>query len=251
MSGVTRILTLADEHLETAAPELIKLIVKFTKYFKPDIRIHLGDLLHLDCISHHTKGQVRLREGKRLADAYRLGNEYLNQLDAACGKKCKTVYIMGNHDDWVDQLIEADPNGYEGLVEFADRLRMLERGYTVIPINQHYKFGKLHFIHGNQLANGSYVSQYHAKKAVELYNAHVVYGHNHTHQVYHKVTPFQEVWQATAIPMLGSVNPEYMKSRPSAWMNGFHTAYVMDNGNFNDTVIKIFNNHFCFEGKVF
>lgn len=217
----------------------------FLKDFKPDILIVGGDFLDCGAVSHHNKGAKRSTEGLRLlADATDLRREVLAPLEAL--KADKMVYIVGNHEDWIEDLIEENP-GIEGLVDLRKMLG-LEK-WQVVPQGGYYNLGKLTFMHGDQLSGGEHV----AKAAVVAWERSVRFGHVHTFQTYTKVSPIDEKLGRTgvAVPCLCSKGPKYGEGKANRWVQGFNYGYIHSDGSYNDYVAIITNGRTTVHGKVY
>ena len=146
---------LPDAHIETKSingsrwkPDVSKSLwtaLEFCKDFKPHGTIIGGDFLNLDHAGRFSKNKPRLREGRRLRHDYAFGNEILDVVDKFTQQK--KVFLMGNHEARLEDWLDEHPQ-VEGLVEVKQGLRLVERGYEVIPENKTYKVGKANFTHG-------------------------------------------------------------------------------------------------------
>jgi len=117
------------------------------------------------------------------------------------------------------------------------------KDWEVIPYHQTTKIGKLYFHHGE------YTAKYHSGKMVDVYERNIIYGHLHTFQAFTKVTPVDgSAHMAMSMPCACDLNPQYMKDKPSAWVNGFGVFYIQDNGNFNVVPVIATKGHFVFNG---
>lgn len=217
----------------------------FLKDFKPDTLIVGGDFLDCGSISHHNKHAKRSVEGLRLlSDADDLRAEVLDKLEAL--KPSKLVYIVGNHEDWIEDLIEENP-GIEGLVDLKKMLRLDK--WQVVPQGGYYNLGKLTFLHGDQLSGGDHV----AKAAVVAWERSIRFGHVHTYQTYTKVSPIDEKLARTgiAVPCLCTKGPKYGEGKANRWVQGFNYGFIHADGSYNDYVAIITNGKTCINGKVY
>jgi metallophosphoesterase superfamily enzyme len=218
---------------------------EFLKDFKPDVLIAGGDFLDCGVISHHNKQKKRSTEGLRLlSDAEGLRAEVLKPLEALKAKEL--VYQIGNHEDWVDDLIEENP-GIEGMVEIRKMLALEQ--WRVVPQGGYYNLGKLTFLHGDQLSGGDHV----AKAAVVAWERSVRFGHFHTYQTYTKVSPIHEKLGRTgiAVPCLCTKDPKYGEGKANRWVQGLNWGYVMPDGSYHDYVSIITNGRLVANGKVY
>ena len=211
-----------------------------------------GDQFDNECISHHTKGKPLLRlpgAYKRDEDGFR--EDILKPLEALYLNK--QVWIVGNHDHWEHQLIEEQPE-LQGLIDRTESLKLRAKDWTIVELGHSYLLGKLHVIHGELLTGiGNQGGTFPAKKAVELYAANVLAGHTHSPQSFTKVCPVERVqkWMGHIAPILGRVNPGNLKSRPTAWLNGFVIIEFHKAGNFNCFPVIVSEGRFSYGGKVY
>jgi hypothetical protein len=155
------------------------------------------------------------------------------------------IYMVGNHEAWIDDAIEVNP-GLESLLKI-DKLLDL-KSWTVKAQGEHYHIGPhLHFIHGDTLPNVKNI----ADAAVTRYEKSIRFGHFHTFQTStkHSMLTSQEVKTGMAVPGLCKKNPNYLEGRPNQWLTGFCYGYVENDGTFNDYVPVIVDGKFRAEGK--
>lgn len=220
-------------------------MLQFAKDFKPDEIILGGDMLDCGLISHHNHGKPGATEGLKLrADATELQDALLTPLECLGAKKL--VYIEGNHEAWLNQLVEAIPT-LEGLLELDNILDL--SNWKVIPQGGQYDLGKLTFLHGDTVVGGEHM----AKQAVINYERNVRFGHYHTLQMYTKTSPseYKNGKTGIAVPCLCHKTPKYGKGKPNKWMSGFNWGYVLPNGNFSDYVSLIMDGQFIANGKLY
>jgi hypothetical protein len=222
----------------------MSIALQFAKDFKPDNIILGGDMLDCGAISHHNKNKPGRTEGLRiLADAQELGERFIRPLNAL---GASNVYIMGNHEDWLNDVEEELP-GLGGLLHI-NRLLPLD-GWTVIPQGEYYNLGKLTFAHGDQLSGGEHI----AKAAVITFERSIRFGHFHTYQVYTKTTPIDVKLGKTgmAVPCLCTKSPKYGEGKPNRWVQGVNFGYVFPDGTYSDYVALITNGKMVANGKVY
>jgi len=229
-------------------------ILEYLKENKPDVFIFGGDQFHFDCISHHTKATPLYRTQRAYKnDIEGFERDILQPLERLLPDSCERIWIIGNHERFEFDLIEEHPE-LDGVVDHAALLRLRERGWTIIPLGHAYKLGKLNIIHGETLTGiGNQAGAFPARKAVELYAGNVLAGHTHAPQTFTKISPVEHTnkWQGHIAPTAGSVNPGYLRNRPTAWLNGFVRIEVAPNGQFNLYPIISIGGSFMFGGKVY
>ncbi len=223
--------------------------LKFLSDFKPHDIILGGDILDCGVISHHNHGKPRKTEGFRLlAHATECAEKVIKPLeDVQCGTDDgRREYIIGNHEDWIEDLLDADP-GLEGLVDLK-KLLHLQR-WNVTDQGGGVQYHKLYFIHGDTVFGGEHV----AKAGVLHYERNLRFGHHHTYQVYTKTSPIDHEVAKTgvALPCLCSKDVGYMERKPNKWVQGFLYGYTTPKGPFGETVAIIINGQLVTNGKVY
>lgn len=223
----------------------LKVALDFAKDFKPDHVILGGDILDCGAISHHNHGKPGAVEGFRLlGDAKELRTTLIDPLEKLGAKSL--TYITGNHEKWLDDLVERVP-ALEGIVDVNAVLHLDK--WKVVPQGGLHKLGKLVFIHGDQVRGG----EHSAKCATVAYESNVRFGHHHTYQVYTKTSAVEANGHTgIAVPCLCKKNPKYGGGAPNRWMQGFLWGYVGGPENmFNDYVTVIVNGKATINGKLY
>lgn len=246
---VRRALVLPDIHHPYQNKGCMKAIFSWLKDYghKLDYLVLLGDQMDMEPISHWLDGQIRVLENKRLINDYKsFDHDILTPLERAINPKCKKVFFIGNHEDWVRQAIDRNPQN-EGFWEVETNLRLPERGWEVIPLNGTYQLGKLWLMHG------IYTNQYHARKMVDVFCRSIAYGHTHDCQEHTKIVPIDvtDVHKAKSIGCLCDKNPDYMKNKPNRWVHAFMEVDLSPNGDFTEHTINIINGKFRWNGKIY
>jgi predicted phosphodiesterase len=245
----TRAIVGADLHFPSSHKPTVATMLDFVRDVHPAIFVFLGDQFDNQCISHHTKGQPGLRSMTTFrSDTDEFARQVLNPLEAALPKSATKVWIKGNHDFWVNDIYAEQPE-LRGQLDRERDLRLAERGWTIVECGKAWKFGKLTFIHGETLT-----TQFHSKKAVETFCRNVVYGHFHSPQSFTKVLPSDESqkWSATCLPILGDLNPSYMRNKPSGWVNGFGVVeFHGSEGSFNLYPVITINGRCAYGGEIY
>ena len=190
-----------------------------------------GDQNNNTEVSPHTKNKPKLRAeaGSLIANAKYLDSHFVKPLENILPKKAKRVWLDGNHDHWIEQMIEEGAE-LEGL-QTHKYLNLEERGWKYLECGKEYTKGKLTLIHGEQLTS----SANSAKQAVEMYCSSVLFGHFHTVQSYAKVmvSKPENKWIAYCSPILANVKAYYLRNKPTSWVNGFDVIEFRENGHFN------------------
>jgi len=238
-----KILLLFDCHLTTKATKQYRLVVnKFLPWYKPDEVILGGDFMDCASLSHWICNMGLRLEGKR----YKKELEFAKKEIVKIFKHTKRItWLEGNHENWVAQYVERNPQ-LEGMMAISNHIDFNKYHINWIPMNHLYhrgKRGKIYFTHG------LYTGKYHARQHVESLGCNIVYGHKHSAQTYQVNMKMQKPYMGYSIGCLCGFAPEYLKNRPSGWINQFAICELNDSI-FNLTPVNIINNQFIYGGKL-
>jgi hypothetical protein len=231
----------------THSMKAITPIFKFMDDFKPNAFVFGGDQNDFGEISHWTKHQRLSNEGLRLIDSlHGFKRDVLDEVDSRLPKGAEKIYILGNHERFLLDLLDENP-ALEGILDIDRELDLTARGWKIIQMRDSAHLGKLHFIHGQQIAGGEHV----AKNAVTSYERSIRFGHAHTYQVYCKTSALDanDFKTGVCVPCLCIRDMKYGEGKPNRWANGFLWGYVAKNGSFNDYVSIIVNGRFMANGR--
>lgn len=254
MSKIKTYAALADAHYPHYDKPTLKAILEFLSDIKVDGLIFQGDQLDMQNISHHTKGKPGLRDKQGyLNDIQGFEKNILAPVEARLKKDCDKHWIIGNHEDWEQDLVDEQPE-LKGLIDHVRQLNLKGRGYNVVPLGHAVRLGKLIVIHGEGLTGiGNQAGAFPSRKAVELYGSNVLAAHTHASQCFTKISPVDggEKRQGFISPILGGINPSYLRNRPTAWINGFSLIELHEDGTFNLYLINILKGKFSYGGKMY
>lgn len=230
-------------------PRALSIALQFLEDFKPHDLILGGDILDCGAIAyHHNKGKPRKTEGFRLQrDAEECRNLLLNPLEKLLPSSGAKIYLTGNHESWIDDMLDSDP-ALEGLISVQTLLNL--KKWTLIEQGRGYQYHKLYFLHGDTVKGGENC----AKKAVLDYERNVRFGHYHTMQTFTKTSPVDAEVAKTgvAVPCLCSKDVGYMERIPNRWVQGFLYGWIdEESGVFSDQVAVIIRGKAIINGKVY
>jgi len=216
--------------------------------YDPDELVYMGDQMSLDSVSWWLKKKPLLKEGKRLLKEFDSFDEDVLKIHENLTREdIRRTFMIGNHEYRVNTYVQENPE-LEDLIDPIRHLNLLERGYTVVPLNGIHKIGKLNVIHGY------YYNMYHAKKTVDVFEGNVVYAHVHNPQMYTKVSPIDRkgYHMATALGCLCNIRPEYKRNFPNFWVNQFAIVeHLPATGFYNLYPITIIENSFMYNGHYY
>lgn len=233
--------------------KLLEAVLKFAQDYRPELVVLGGDQLNCAPISHWLKDKRRSQEGGRWTEELKQFNrEFLAPLERVLPRKAVKVWLDGNHEDWVEDLLDKHPELDDddgSVLHHAQVLNLVDRGWKYLPQGGIYKAGHLHFIHGDTVSGGQHV----AKQAVEQYDRNVRLGHHHTFQAFTRVAAADTRDRKTgiAVPCLGHLNPAFLENRPSRWTQGFLHGYINADGTFCDYVTIATGGAFTINGKTY
>ena len=175
-------------------------------------------------------------------------NQLINSMVNVAGKQLKeVVYLIGNHEDWVNQYIDKNPE-VEGLIEVEKHIKVQKKKVDLIfvPLNEFYKLGKLYLTHG------LYTNKYHSAKTIDATGKSVLYGHTHDISMHSKMGLIKdEKHIAASIGCLCNLSPSFMKNRPHNWMHGVAMVDLQQGGNFTMNVVPIYSGKASVFGKLY
>jgi hypothetical protein len=246
---VLRVVVQPDTHVRNADKAALKAYCKFLDYYRPHMLINLGDYMDMEAVSHWGAKDTSPR---RLIQEIRQGIQLLSDIGTAAGPQCKTKkFIMGNHEDWLDQYLTAKvPEFIDGLEELGvdltigKLLRLDKFGYDIIPINEILRVGTAHFIHGY------YTSATHAKKHLDVFGVNIYYGHLHDVQSYSGVS-IRGLHEAMSLGCLCRLDAPFLKGKPNNWCHAFGVFEFRADGTYTRYVPIIVNGTFSYNGVIF
>jgi predicted phosphodiesterase/transposase-like protein len=240
-----QIIIIGDVHAPEQDDTAIKSVLNLMDDIKFDGIINLGDYLNLSCISHWNKEKRKTLEGKRLKSDFIVGCGLLDEFDKRLPKGAEKHFLKGNHEEWLDQLVETQP-ALEGLFDLETGLKLTERGYKVYPYNEIVRFGRLCITHG--IYCGTTPARTHASKLL----SNVLVGHTHSPEMCLIHSPAKEVSVVGYVNgCLCHMSPDYMKSKPSNWATGVAILYLFPNGWFDVNLIRIVKGRFVYNEKLY
>lgn len=236
---------LGDVHAPEHDEKSIKAVLKLMDDIKFDGIINIGDFMNLACISHWNKTKHKTLEGKRLKYDYIVGNALLDEFDKRLPVNAKKYFFKGNHEVWLDELIEEVP-ALDGLFDLESGLKLKQRGYTIFPYNHIESFGRLKITHG--IYTGVNPAKIHVVKTL----SNILVGHLHSPEMCLVHSPAKEVSVVGyVIGCLCNMSPDYLKNKPSNWAHGIAILYLFPDNSFDVNLIRLVNHKFIYNGKLY
>jgi predicted phosphodiesterase len=246
---VTNVLVLPDIHYPFEDRRAMTAVENYMAAHPWDALVYLGDVMDFNCISFHNKDNIRAVTGQTLEQDYRHANFSLNRHAQLVGPHCEIAWLQGNHDERVERVINANPV-MQGQLEVENNIDLIKSGRMKYvkcwQTGEGVKIGKALYIHG------LYCNEFHAKTHVMNYGTNVFYGHTHTTLNYPKIWAGAETIIAQSLGCLCALKQDYMRGRPTKWMQAFGIFHFFPDGNFTYYVPMIFNHKFVGpDGKVY
>ena len=247
--GITTAIVIPDMQVPYHDERSLKAVEKFMADHKWDYYINLGDFMDFDSISSFNANKMRLVEGRRLLEDYKIGNNILDRHQKIVkrrNKAAKFVLLEGNHEERMERYIDANPT-VEGLLEVEVALKLKERGFEWVRYydrENYFRLGKATFIHGQ------YTPKYHAYKHVDNWGCNVFYGHLHDVQSFSSIKKGDhDTIVGQALGCLCDYEQQYIKGRPTNWQQAFGVFYFNPDGTFTYYVPRIIDHSFIWNGK--
>ena len=242
-AGFKTYITVTDVHVPEQNTAAVNCVLQVMDDIKFDGILNLGDYLDLACVSHWNKNKHKTLEGKRLKSDYIIGNALLDEFDKRLPKGADKRFWKGNHEQWVDDMIEENPC-LDGLFDVDSGLKLKERGYQVYAYNQIERIGRLNITHG-MYANANTV-----KKHLDELKVNIMFGHGHQIEQRMASSPAREISLAGyEVGCLTNLDPDYAKHRANSHSHGFAIVYFYPNGFFDVNLIRIIAGKCIVRGK--
>lgn len=219
----------------------------FVAVNQPENIVQIGDWGSYDSVSFHERGNARLSEGKRLVDDFAASRDAYNRLMKPIDElnkgrarnhksqyKFNGIWFESNHEYRIKRYVDENPV-LEGFIPEKDLVGATNDGWNLIDWKYTASINGVTFTHipindGNgQPISGKYV----ARRAAEMYQSTVVFGHTHRFlveslsRVSSDAISFVE---GINVGWFGDYTPDYITGHPGIgnWWSGLvvlhHTA---------------------------
>lgn len=255
-----RWLVVTDEHTPFHDPAVWSCVNQAIAKVKPTGYINLGDFWEGESVSSwqwKKKKRPPLDVQLESIDAELVEcNALLDERDAVLkkAKVKKKWFCQGNHDEWIDRLVEENPylertesprgKGYL----FKDAFDLQKRGYKFFPIGEYAKIGKLYLYHGHHFATVNHARNHLLKTGVSI-----MYGHHHDVQEA-SITHVDGAKSAWSIGCGKGLNHDssnqFLGRRNHNWGHAFAVVDFWDGGYFTVHVIRVINGKCSLWGEV-
>lgn len=206
--------------------------------------LQLGDFLDFNELSKYNEGyEASIKED--VHSTFEAGNELLDRhekLIRGPNRRARMVLLQGNHDYRATDYSLKYPWLAQQL-DYRRNLRLKERDVEWVRCwedkDDLFRLGNAYFTHGH------YTNQYHAKKMVETYGVCIFYGHLHDVMEHPKVLRgANKTIVGKSLGCLCKYEQKYLKGAPTNWQQSFSEFYVLPDGYFQETTVRIFKHRF-------
>ena len=236
-----------------AEGQALEKLLPYIEDFKPDEIVIGGDFVDLDAISQYSAHKRRsrgiadvLKETKAELD---WGKKTLGMIRKAAGPRCKITFIIGNHEDRLQEFFFEYPQMANGLCGIEESLGLKGLGINAIQLGGNHRIGKVYFMHGE-----GYNGDLFTKNAAGKCRKNVRLFHHHTNQSYMITSELDgdDKIEVKSVGCMCGMAPSYLKGQQNRWINSFLVGYVFPDGNFQDFTVNIINGRFVApNGKVY
>ena len=246
----------SDIHVPKQNKQALSCFIKTIEKLKPYGVILNGDIMDCGVFSRH---DINVEPKKHWTDSdffeaslkdYEEAEKLLKDVRKGLSKDGRLVWLLGNHEVWLQDFIERSPTTRGKLFSLEKRLPLKELDVKVYPYKDIFKLGKLRVVHTLFDSGGAGGGKHHASKHVEVMGASVLYGHYHDIQSSSKVTPELVSHMAYSAGCLCDLNPRYLRNGPQNWSHGFAIVYVYPNNQFQVDIKRIVNNQVIIDGQL-
>lgn len=249
---VTNVLVIPDWHIPSHDKRATALLLKYADWRRKHGTafngwIQLGDLLDLNILSSHNKGDLLAVEGKRLDGDFKAANRVLDDLQAVV--QGPGFVIEGNHEMRLTRYLGAHPELIGLGLTVPDKLKFEDRGVTWVPNWSKgivLPVGKAVFVHG------STTTQNHASAMMRKFLQNVFYGHTHCIQMHSQITAGDA--KVRVAQSLGGLQDELTYWSPAngnKWQLAFADFTFFKDGSFSYTVHQIHDYRVAIGGRIF
>ena len=240
-----KVLFISDIHAPFQDDKAVDLMLKFSKYFKPEVIFIMGDLLDCYAISRFTKdpnGALKFQEELDKAQ------DIIRKIREA-NKKAKIYYLKGNHEYRIQKFLWNNAKELANLHALEIENLLALRHYKVEWVKEGNMMYK-----GLLMKHGSVVrkfSCYTAKAEFEKNGCSGVSAHTHRQGIYRQNNAGGDyIWMEAG--HLCDPNQDYLEGEKPNWQQGFGIGYFKKGSKrFYLELIPIINHKAFYGGKEF
>lgn len=208
-----KIAVMSDTHCPYEDPKSVDLFIKVLKSWKPDVLVHIGDLVDFYSLSSFSKNPDK--QTSFLTELEKVW-ALMDRLDGLAPRK---VFTEGNHCNRLQRyLFDRAPELY-GYLDVPKALQLKERGWEYYPYQEVATIGGVGFVH-----DLGYAGVNATRQTVQAYPDNIVFGHSHRFASYTAGNLKRDTYTAWNVGWLG--DPRQIDYLPSVkvkqdWTHGF------------------------------
>jgi predicted phosphodiesterase len=169
-SAVSKILIVPDLHLPFADMAAVRQVISFSKKFKPDVIVQLGDLYDQYSFSKYRRTLELTSPSEEISLGRKLAGKMWEALRATA-KKASCFQLFGNHDSRLIKRVMDKLPELESIVEEPVKDLYTFKGVeTKFDERDYVEIEGILFMHGFMCGLGKHLKQF---------NQNVVVGHSH------------------------------------------------------------------------
>lgn len=240
-----RVFIIPDSHVPYQHPVAFSLMFKAIAAFKPTVLIILGDFIDNYSISAHSKSPARKT---LLASEVHDAAHQLSLISKAVGKKCKKVFICGNHEDRLPRYIERVAPELFGLVRIDALLGLDNSEWKVIPYKKSFRLGHVSYTH-DLGKSGRYAGM----QAADTYGSNAVIGHTHQASIVYTGNAQGKRFVGLSCGWLGDpdlIDYMHVDKARALWTHCIGTGYMLDDGVTHLQIHPMIDGAMILEGKI-
>ena len=223
---------LSDIHGPYVNQPAFKMVLDFTREFKPTHIDIIGDCVDFFDVSRYTKDPLRkMFLGREVAFTI---DVILAELRAAAPKS-KITWVAGNHEDRLTTYLANRAPELASLPSLDMRSLFETEKLRIIYTTSAIELGDTVLTHGHMARKGSGAT---ARAMLDTYGRSVVHGHTHRLGAIYK-TSNHKTFMAFENGCLCSFDVPFIKDGMADWQLGYSVAYLMGDGRFRFEQISI------------
>lgn len=213
--SLIKILHLTDPHFPYSDPRAIKISLAAISLILPHHLVLGGDFLDAPGIAPFLRPVESLTTLQSDIDET---NSYIDDCLKRAGPKCKTVFLVGNHEERLEKYLARHAPGLSSLrsLHIEESLSLRSRAIRTIPPGNTHRIGSLSFTHGDLIRKWAGSS---ARSAIEREGLNIVMGHSHRLGAF-SLKIGTKLLRGFESGCLCDPRPHYMNHTPD-WHRGF------------------------------
>lgn len=238
-----RVVVLGDCHFPYVDRRAWDLALKVVQALKPATTIQIGDFWDSESVSSHGRTFGVKADLAHELEAVRAGWAELEQ--AAGG--LAVVMTLGNHDIWLQRYVAKNASAVEGLIPDHKSLYGMSKRCVVVPYQESYVIGKVHYVH-----DAGHAGKTAAQQTLDTVGHCVVFGHTHRLSVVYDGTSDGERRFAANVGWLGRTDSiKYMSpAKTRSWQHGLVVVEYVD-GMAHAQAVPFVNGKAHYSGKTY